>query len=193
MMSARMLIVNGSPRKDGSTATLLEEAGRLAKEAGYSPQRLDLIDMNILPCHGCLRCKETGQCVLDDDMAKVYGMIEDADFVLMGSPVYFGDSTGLFKTFFDRWYALLSFSERKGVLYESRMQTDKKMAFVFPCGNIEGHILYHGLSIRYTSNICNLVGLLEVSSTIVPRKKNESDIMKSNQAQEFLTTFRSQL
>ena len=192
-MSARMLIVNGSPRKDGNTATLLDEAEKLAKESGYTIQRLDLIDMDIKACRGCLQCKQTGKCVLNDDMTVAYDMIKDADFVLMGSPVYFGDSTGLFKTFFDRWYALLSFSERQGIMYESKMGLDKKMAFVFPCGNIEGHILYHGVSIRYTSNICNLFGLLDVSSTIVPRKKNESDIMKSTQAQEFLTTLRSQL
>jgi len=188
-----MLLINGSPRKDGSTMTLLNRAAEMAQDAGYSLKRLDLIDMDIQPCRGCLKCKEKGSCILQDDLTPVYDMIREYDFIVMGSPVYFGDSTGLFKTFFDRWYALLSFSERRGVLYESDLDVSKKMAFVFPCGNIEGHILYHTLSIRYTGIACNLFGLLDVSSTIVPRKKNESDIMKSTQAQEFLQILRSQL
>ena len=192
-MTGHILIVNGSPRKNGSTATLLNEAGKLAEEAGYSLHRTDLIDLDIKPCLGCLRCKETGFCVQKDDMTELYDLIKKADFILMGSPIYFGDSTGLFKTFFDRWYALLSYSQRKGMAYEGHLNMDTKMSFVFPCGNIEGHIIYHGLSIRYASLICNLFGLMDVSSTIVAKKKNENDIMKSPQSNEFLDNFRGQL
>lgn len=188
-----MLIINGSPRKNGNTATILSEAEKLASEGGYAIEWIDLLDKDIQACHGCLQCKKTGSCALDDDMKEIYPKIMDADIVLMGSPVYFSDCTGLFKTFFDRWYAFLSYSDRKGVLYDSRMDSYKKVDFIFPCGNPEGHILYHSITIKFASLMCNLFGLLDVSSSIIPRKKNEEDILKSPQTGEFLDILRSQL
>ena len=192
-MTGRVLIVNGSPRKNGNTKALLTQAAKLAEEAGYSLDYTDLIDLDIKPCRGCLRCKERGSCIQMDDMTELYKKIKEADIVLMGSPIYFGDSTGLFKTFFDRWYALLSYSERRGMMYEGKLDLDTKIAFVFTSGSIEGHILYHAVSIRYAGSISNLFQLMDVTSTIVPRKKNEEDIMKSPQAHEFLEIFGSQL
>lgn len=192
-MTGHVLIVNGSPRKNGSTSILLNQAAEIANEKGYSLDKIDLIDLEIKPCLGCLRCKETGECIQKDGMTELYNKIKEADMILMGSPVYFGDSTGLFKTFFDRWYALLSYSERQGKMYQGKLELDTKVTFVFPCGNAEGHILYHGLAIRYVSLICNLFGLMDANSVIVPKKRNENDIMKSPQAKDFLEVFRSQL
>ncbi len=192
-MSKSVLIVNGSPRKDGRTVTLLTEARKLATEAGYDIDWVDLVDYDVGPCLGCRACKSTGSCVQDDGMRELYGKIEAADVIVMGSPIYFSEVNGMFKCFFDRWFALLKDSDRPGVLYTSRLDENKKVAMVFPCGNIEGHVLYHGVAIRFTGTISNMFGIKDVNSAMVAPKRNEPDIMVSHQAVDFFTALKSQL
>ena len=92
----------GSPRKNGNTATLVNEVIRGAQDAGAETTIFNLYDMNIKPCQGCLVCRKTGHCVMQDDFQNMFKHIVDADVMVFGSPVYIWQVTAQMKLLWDR-------------------------------------------------------------------------------------------
>lgn len=91
-----------SPRKNGNTATLVDEIIRGAQDAGTQTTVLNLYDVNIKPCQGCLVCRKTGNCTMQDDFQNIFKHIIEADVVVFGSPVYVWQITGQMKLLWDR-------------------------------------------------------------------------------------------
>jgi multimeric flavodoxin WrbA len=98
--------LNGSPRRDGNSARLLSEALDAAKEAGADIVRFDLAFMNITPCRACEDCFSDGECVIRDDMDRLYEALEGADAVILASPIYFSGMSSYAKIAVDRCQAL---------------------------------------------------------------------------------------
>ncbi|MDQ1281539.1 MAG: hypothetical protein QG670_2804 [Thermoproteota archaeon] len=95
-----------SSRKGGNTEILVREA---LNEAAKKDAETDLIlfaDLNISPCTGCGGCVNTGRCVIEDDMTKVYEKLLSADGIVFGTPVYFWTVTAQAKLLMDRTYSL---------------------------------------------------------------------------------------
>lgn len=97
-----MLGVLGSPRQGGNTDLLLDEALRGAAEAGAEVEKVRLDQLTIRPCTACDGCRDGVRCVLDDDMGPLYGKIDDADVIILASPVYFEAVSAQAKAFIDR-------------------------------------------------------------------------------------------
>lgn len=104
----KIVAFNGSPRKGGNTQLLLQEAVRGAKEQGAEVTVFDLNWMNIKPCQNCGGCAETAQCIVQDDMQKIYEAIRSADRIILASPIFFFGLSGQTKIMIDRcqpfWY-----------------------------------------------------------------------------------------
>jgi multimeric flavodoxin WrbA len=94
--------VVGSPRKGGNTETLVKTALLAAEEFGANTEIISLGSAEIEPCIACDICKDTGECAIYDDMAGILDKIVEADGIIIGSPVYFGNVTSQLKMFFDR-------------------------------------------------------------------------------------------
>ena len=108
-MSARqVLIVNGSPRKNGHSIILAEQAAAGARAAGAEVEVFMLADMDIRPCDACDSCQETGGgvCVIRDDMQTLYPRLRRADAIVVAGPVYWFTVSAQTKLFIDRCYAL---------------------------------------------------------------------------------------
>ncbi|MBQ7498052.1 MAG: flavodoxin family protein [Selenomonas sp.] len=103
----RILVLNGSPRK-GNTEALAEAFIKGAREAGHEGEILNLRQLTIKPCKGCMLCqqKKGNPCIQQDDMQKIYDAFAKADMVVFASPVYWMQFTGLFKVMLDRLFAL---------------------------------------------------------------------------------------
>lgn len=88
---------------------LIEAAHEAAMEKGADVEFINIAKLNIKGCLGCTECKkdQTTFCCQKDDMAGLYTKLNEADVILLGSPVYFGDITGQNKCFVDRMYAYL--------------------------------------------------------------------------------------
>lgn len=67
----KIVILQGSPNKKGTTNILVESFSQGAEETGHSIKRFDLVDMNISPCTGCVTCGYEGPCILQDDNQKM--------------------------------------------------------------------------------------------------------------------------
>ncbi|MHC1680356.1 MAG: flavodoxin family protein [Methanomassiliicoccales archaeon] len=98
--------LNGSPRRNGNSARLLDEALRSAQEAGANVIRFDLAFLNISPCKACEDCFVDGECVIRDEMDAVYEALEQADAVIVASPIYFSGMSSYAKIAVDRCQAL---------------------------------------------------------------------------------------
>ena len=104
---ACILILNGSPRKNGKTASLVRAFTEGAESAGNEVLEFHLPSMDIRGCIGCEECRENGgNCIQKDDMHLVYDGYVRADTVVFASPEYWGTFTGQLKTAIDRLFAI---------------------------------------------------------------------------------------
>jgi multimeric flavodoxin WrbA len=103
----RILGIVGSPRKNGNTEILMNEALKVARDAGCETEMFRMSEKQVAPCDACGSCFEVGSCVVQDDMQELYGMMERADGIIIGSPVYFGSVSAQTKAIMDRMFALL--------------------------------------------------------------------------------------
>lgn len=101
----KIVILQGSPNKAGSTSILTEAFAQGAKEAGHEAVRFDLTDLNIRPCTGCVACGYEGPCVQKDDNQKIRKAILDADMVAFATPLYYYGMSAQLKTVVDRFCA----------------------------------------------------------------------------------------
>ena len=88
----KTLIINGSPRKHGETMTMVEA---LTKELGGEIKNLDAYHCNVRPCVDCRWCFTNKGCAVKDDMQEFYAYIEECDHVILASPIYFEELTGM--------------------------------------------------------------------------------------------------
>jgi multimeric flavodoxin WrbA len=110
----QVLGIGCSPRRHGNTEILMREALDAAKEAGAQTQLLLVADLNIQPCDACGACLKDGRCRIDDDMQTVYPLLEQADGIILGTPVYFLNVSAQAKAVIDRTYPFLSGRKLRG-------------------------------------------------------------------------------
>ena len=104
----KILGLSGSPRKDGNTDAMVVMTLEGARQAGAETSFFNLSQLNIMGCQGCLYCRTKPGCAIKDDMSKLYKEIEDADAVVIGSPVYMFQMTSQTKAFMDRLFPFLN-------------------------------------------------------------------------------------
>lgn len=102
MMSKKVLVISGSPRKGGNSDTLCDEFIRGAQEAGNEAEKVFLRDKKIGFCIGCGVCNSIHKCVQQDDMAAILDKMVRADVIVMATPVYFYTMDAQMKTLIDR-------------------------------------------------------------------------------------------
>ena len=103
----KVIAFNGSPRKKWNTATLLEKALEGAASQGAKTELIHLYDLNFKGCISCFACKTIGgesygKCAVQDDLTPIFRNIEEADAIILGSPMYFGTVSGEMKSFMER-------------------------------------------------------------------------------------------
>ena len=101
-MSKKVLILSGSPRKDGNSDMLCNEFMRGAAESGNEVEKIRVAEKKIGFCTGCYACRNTGVCAIKDDMDEVMQKLIDADVIVLASPVYFYSIDAQLKALIDR-------------------------------------------------------------------------------------------
>ena len=105
-MAKKVLILSGSPRKNGNSDLLCNEFMRGALESGNEVTKIRVAEKKIAPCMGCYYCtKNDDACAIKDDMADVLQQIIDADVIVLASPVYFYSISAQLKATIDRTVA----------------------------------------------------------------------------------------
>ncbi len=100
----KIVVINGSPKgRKGNTNVIVSSLVKGAEEAGAQTTNIFLAEKNINHCTGCITCWfKPGQCVINDDMIEVIAQMGDANVIILATPVYCENMTGLLKMFIDR-------------------------------------------------------------------------------------------
>lgn len=98
----KVLIISGSPRKNGNSDILCDEFEKGASEAGHLVEKIRLQEKKIGYCMACYYCRNTKECVQKDDMTEIIAKLIGADVIVLATPVYFYSMDGQLKTMIDR-------------------------------------------------------------------------------------------
>jgi len=143
----KIIAINGSPRKKWNTATLLEKALEGATSEGAETEIIHLYDLNFKGCISCFACKlkdgkSYGKCAMHDDLTPVLEGLKDADAVILGSPIYLGNSTGEMRSFMERYvFPYLVYSDSLPSLYPKNIP----VGFIYTMGIKEEYFDMFGL------------------------------------------------
>ena len=149
-MKKYILLISGSPRR-GNTDFVLS---KIYEKIDGRKELIRIKDLNFQHCQGCLKCYLTGKCVLQDDMSKLFSKLLMADLIVIGSPLYYGNISGLMKNFIDRTIPA----------YENNALKNKKLVSIMVGGGetkttakfhkevIRGFVKYNKLNLITTFN-----------------------------------------
>jgi multimeric flavodoxin WrbA len=98
----KILGIAGSPRQNGNTAILLDEALKGARDAGASTNKIIVCNREIYPCQGCEDCRNEGECSVDDGMDKIYSLTTSSYGIILSAPIYFNSLNAQTKALVDR-------------------------------------------------------------------------------------------
>lgn len=108
----RILILNASPKADGTIGRMMDAAGKIAAEQGT---KVDVCRLDVRPCTGCMACRKTGNCILPpDDAHRIARMLPRVDLLVVGTPVYWANMNGQLKVLFDRLVPVFMGESRRG-------------------------------------------------------------------------------
>ena len=100
----KVLMINGSPRKDGNTSIALEEMRKTFKAESVETEIVRVGNQNVRGCIACGRCGETGKCVFDDVVNELAPKFQAADGLVVASPVYYASANATLIAVLDRLF-----------------------------------------------------------------------------------------
>ncbi len=107
-MSKKVVVITGSPRKDGNSFAMTDAFIRAAEKKGHTVIRFDAAMMNVVGCHACETCYKTGKaCSFDDDFNQIAPAVLEADTIVFTTPVYWYSIPAQIKGVIDKMYSLV--------------------------------------------------------------------------------------
>ena len=111
----KVLIINGSPRAGGNTAIAVREMETVFRENGVEVTTVQIGGKAIRGCIACGKCAETGRCVFDDAVNELAPLFEQADGLVVASPVYYASANATLIACLDRLFHSTRFDKRMKV------------------------------------------------------------------------------
>lgn len=122
-MAKKILIINGSPRKNGNTATAAQwvQEGIISKGGLVETMHIASIKNTVNGCIGCRKCKSSDQykCFIDDDASRIVYSMTDYDIVVFAVPVYFGSFPAQMKSLLDRMYSHIKIKDGEHIVNQA--------------------------------------------------------------------------
>ena len=144
----KIVAIYGSPRQGGNTDTLLDKVIEGVLSVTGSLEKFYARSLRISGCAACGSCNDTGICIIDDDMQRLYPYIEEADLLFIASPVYFYGVSAQLKLIIDRSQAIwakysLSTYKNKGKSNEK----NERAGYLIAAGATKGDKLFFGMEL----------------------------------------------
>lgn len=144
-----ILVLNGSPRPNGSTKRMINAFCEGALSSGNKVDVVDVCSKNINGCTACEYChtKGKGACIQKDDMQEVYELLKNAEMLVIASPIYYHGISGQLKCAIDRFYS---------AAYPTKPPHLKKVAMILSSGDAN---MYDGALFSFQGDFLNYLGL----------------------------------
>lgn len=123
----KIIGINGSPRIGGNTDTLLDKVLEGAKSKGAQIEKIILNTLEFSPCQECENARDDGTCIIKDDMQPLYKKIDEADVVILASPIFFGSLSAQTKMMVDRFQCVW---RAKYILKKEVFKNKKRGVFI---------------------------------------------------------------
>ncbi len=107
----KVLMINGSPHPNGNTSIALNEMVGVFEKNGIECEIVNVGQLPIRGCVGCLSCKKTGKCAFDDIVNEVADKFKECDGLVVGSPVYYASANGTLVSLLDRLFYSTPFAK----------------------------------------------------------------------------------
>ena len=107
----KVLMLNGSPRKNGNTSIALREMEKIFKQEGIETELIHVGNKGIRSCIACGACSEKGKCVFDDIVNEIAPKFEECDGLVVGSPVYYASANATLVALLTRLFYSTSFDK----------------------------------------------------------------------------------
>ncbi|MDO4556589.1 MAG: flavodoxin family protein [Lachnospiraceae bacterium] len=168
----KILILNGSPRANGNTKQMIDAFTEGAMSAKHQVDIVDVCKKNIKGCLACEYChsKGRGECVQKDDMQEVYGLLKEAEMLVIASPIYYHGISGQLKCVIDRFYS---------AAYPSKPPHLKKSAIILSSGASRQ---YDGALFSYQGDFLDYLGLENMGIFTVPGSVSTSKLEELRKA-----------
>lgn len=157
-----ILVLNGSPRPNGNTAAMVAAFVDGASEGGHKIDVINVCQKKIAGCLACEFChtKGNGRCVQQDDMQEVYPLLEEAEMIVLASPIYYHSITGQLQCAVNRIYAL------------DKPKNLKKAALILSSGSDQ---VYDGAIYEYQNSFLDYLKLEDTGIYTAFDKQNKSE------------------
>ena len=107
----KVLMINGSPHARGNTAIALDQMREVFEAEGIEVEVVQAGNLAVRGCVACGSCGKTGKCVFDDVVNELAPKLEEADGLVVGSPVYYGSANATLVAVLDRLFYSTSFDK----------------------------------------------------------------------------------
>lgn len=111
----KVLIVNGSPHRDGNVSVAIAELKKVFADEGIEVENVEIGIKRVSGCLGCYTCGKLGKCVVDDIVNEAAEKFKAADGLIVASPVYYASPNGTLISFLDRLFFSAKFDKRMKV------------------------------------------------------------------------------
>lgn len=111
----KVLLLNGSPHKEGNTFLALNEVARTLAEEGIESEIVQVGNLPLRGCTACFYCASHGECVFKDEVNELARRFAEADGLVVGSPVYYASANGTLVSALDRLFCSTAFDKRMKV------------------------------------------------------------------------------
>lgn len=172
----KILGIYGSPRKDGNSDLLMDEALKGVDSAGAEVSSIRCCDLQISGCIECAGCDDTGECVIDDDMQSVYPKLAEADVIILASPIFFYSVPAQAKALIDRCQAMWC----KRVLDKppaERHVHDNGQGYLICVGATKGANLFQGTEL-VAKYFYDALGMSYEGGVFVKQMESKGDVAK---------------
>lgn len=143
----KVLSLNGSRRKKGNTAALIQSILAPVQKGGAQVESIFLGDYQIGACTGCEGCASSWECIIRDDFAALIKKIDEADGIVLASPTYWYSVTSDMKRFIDRCYSLIQFPVNRKNWIGKYQDSGKACVTAAVCEQFEASALGNTLSL----------------------------------------------
>ena len=178
MENKKMLAILGSPKDNGNIFKMLNIAMEEAKENGYDVTFINPYEMNISYCKGCVACKKTGTCIIDDDIKIIRDALINCDLVVVAAPVYFANIPGCLKNVFDRLVASVM-DDNSSVIPKPKLSPKQKYILMTTCNTPAPFDVFAGQStgcIKAMKEVLNISGMKYGGKVIFAGTKGKKEI-----------------
>lgn len=163
---AKIVVITGSPRRDGNSFAMTEAFIKSAEAEGHTVTRFDAAFMNLGGCHACGTCFKTGKaCSFDDDFNKIAPYIEEADGIVFTMPVYWYSIPAQIKCVIDKLYSFC---------VAGKDIAGKKCALIACCEEYDMTVL-DGVRVPYERSVA-LLKWKSAGEVLIPGVLNVGDI-----------------